>query len=138
MRLFQLLDAAERTAASTNDITATVAEFRQVTDAAVGTMNQAVHEVEDGIGRMRTSVGGLDSIKTSSDDVAGMADHIAAAARQQAAASEDVAANMETISTLIDRNTSVALEAWQTVEDLSRAAGELMALVQKFELVKRR
>ena len=129
---------AERTAASTNDITETVAEFRRVTEGAVGTMDQAVHAVEDGIGQMRTSVGGLDHIKTSSDDVATMAEHIAAAAKQQAAASEDVAANMETISTLIDRNTSVALEAWQTVEDLSRTAAGLTEMVQKFELVKRR
>ena len=129
---------AERTAASTNDITETVAEFRRVTETAVGTMDQAVHEVEDGIGRMRSSVGGLDTIKTSSDDVANMADHIAAAARQQAAASEEVAANMETISSLIDRNTAVAQGAWTTVADLSRTAGELMAMVQKFELVKRK
>ncbi len=129
---------AERTAASTNDITARVEEFRQVTESAVGAMNQAVSEVEQGVGQMRSSVSGLDSITASSDDVAGMAEHIAAAARQQAAASEGVAANMETISSLIDRNTSVALEAWQTVEDLSRSAGALMAMVQKFELVKSR
>ena len=129
---------AERTAASTNDITATVEEFRKVTESAVGAMNQAVSEVEQGVGQMRSSVGGLDRITASSDDVADRAGHIAAAARQQAAASEGVAANMETISSLIDRNTSVAVEAWQTVEALTRSAGALMEMVQKFELVKRR
>jgi len=129
---------AERTSASTNDITATVAEFRTVTQSAVGSMDYAVREVEDGIGQMRTSVGGLDQIKSSSNDVAEMAEHIAAAARQQAAASEDVAANMETISALIDKNTSVAQDAWQTVADLSRTASGLMAMVQQFKLVKKR
>ncbi len=128
---------AERTTASTSDITATVAEFRQVTDSAVGSMGQAVQEVEQGIGMMRASVGGLDEIKSSSENVASMSEHIATAARQQAAASEDVSANMEKISSLIEQNTSVALEAWQTVEDLSRTAGTLKSMVAQFKLVKR-
>ena len=127
---------AERTAASTGDITATVAEFRQVTDSAVISMGQAVQEVEQGIGMMRTSVGGLGEIKSSSDKVADMSVHIATAARQQAAASEDVSANMEKISSLIEQNTSVALEAWQTVEELSQAAGTLKSMVEQFKLVK--
>jgi aerotaxis receptor len=128
---------AERTSASTSDITATVAEFRAVTHNAVGSMGQAVQEVEQGIGMMRTSVGGLDQIKSSSDDVANMSEHIAAAARQQAVASEEVAANMEKISTLIDQNTSMALDAYQTVDDLSKTAAGLMSMVEHFKLVKR-
>ena len=127
---------AERTASSTNDITATVAEFRTVTNSAVGSMGQAVQEVEQGIGMMRTSVGELDRIRASSEDVANMAEHIAAAAKEQAAASEDVSSNMEKISSLIDQNTSVALEAWQTVEDLSRTAAGLMSMVEHFKLTK--
>jgi methyl-accepting chemotaxis protein len=45
---------------------------------------------------------------------------------------------METISALIDKNTSVAQDAWQTVADLSRTASGLMAMVQQFKLVKKR
>ncbi|MDO8360798.1 MAG: HAMP domain-containing methyl-accepting chemotaxis protein, partial [Devosia sp.] len=129
---------AERTALSTNDITATVAEFRSITETAVGGMSHAVLEVEEGIGKMRASVGGLDRIMASSDDVARMAEHIAAAANQQASASHDVATDMETISTLIDQNTSVAQKAGQTVEGLSRTAGGLKAMVDQFKLVKGR
>ncbi|MGE5466846.1 MAG: methyl-accepting chemotaxis protein [Ignavibacteria bacterium] len=129
---------AERTSASTADITATVAAFREVTDKAVGSMSQAVEEVNAGTEKMRESVSGLDQIKTSSDEVAGMAEHIAGAAREQAVASEEVAGNMEKISLLIDQNTSVALEAWQAVEDLTRTASGLQAMVERFELVKPR
>jgi aerotaxis receptor len=129
---------AERTSASTTDITATVASFREVTDKAVASMSQAVEEVDQGIGMMRESVTGLDQIKSSSDEVAGMAEHIATAAREQAAASEEVANNMEKISGLIDQNTSVALDAWQAVEDLTKTASGLQAMVERFELVKRR
>jgi aerotaxis receptor len=127
---------AERTSSSTTDITATVAAFREVTDKAVASMSQAVQEVNQGIGMMRESVIGLDQIKASSEDVAGMADHIATAAREQAAASEEVANNMEKISTLIDQNTSVALDAWRAVEDLTQTASNLQSMVERFELVK--
>jgi aerotaxis receptor len=100
-------------------------------------MGPAVHEVDQGIGMMRESVAGLDQIKSSSDEVAVMAEHIATAAREQESASEEVANNMERISGLIDQNTSVALEAWQAVEDLTRTASSLQTMVERFELVKR-
>ncbi|MBI4985503.1 MAG: methyl-accepting chemotaxis protein [Rhodocyclales bacterium] len=127
---------AERTATSTNDITATVAEFRAITENAVATMGNAVREVEEGIGNMRASVGGLDRIQSSSENVARMAEHIAAASSQQAATSRDVAGDMETISGLIDRNTAVAQEAWQTLSGLSRTAVGLKAMVDRFKLIK--
>ena len=127
---------AERTASSTNDIATTVAEFRQITEHAVGSMGEAALQVEDGIGKMRASVGSLDQITASSNKVADMAVHIATAAKQQAAASADVASNMETVSTLIDQNTAIAQEAWTTLEELSVSANGLMSLVKKFKLTK--
>ncbi len=128
---------AERTSKSTADITAMVGEFQQVTRSAVDSMGQAVHEVEYGIGMMRDSVAGLDKIKDSSNDVADMAQHIAGASREQSVASADVAASMEKVSALIDSNTAVALEAWQKLEQLTRASAELRATVGQFELVAR-
>jgi aerotaxis receptor len=129
---------AERTTASTADINATVVQFRSVTHDAVASMDLAVHEVDTGIGLMRTSVGGLDQITASSKDVAEMAEHIAAASRQQAVASNEVASHMEQISALIDQNTSIALEAWQSVEEISSNAEALRTMVQQFQLVARR
>ena len=127
---------AERTSSSTADITATVAEFRNVTHAAVESMNKAVREVEDGTSMMRASVGGLDEIRVSSNEVAEMAEHIAGASKEQSQASEDVARNIEQISLLVERNSSVALEAWQAVEQLSNSAARLMGMVKKFRLTR--
>jgi len=127
---------AERTASSTNDIASTVAEFRQITEHAVASMGEAAQQVEDGIGKMRASVGGLDQITSSSNQVADMAVHIATASKEQATASADVATNMESVSVLIDQNTAIAQEAWKTLEDLSGSAGSLMALVKRFQLTK--
>jgi PAS domain S-box-containing protein len=127
---------AERTSTSTSDIATTVSEFRAITESAVQSMTLATHQVEDGIGKMRTSVDGLDRITTSSNEVADMAEHIAAAAKEQAAASADVASNVATVSTLIDQNTAIAQEAWHTLESLSGHANSLMELVKKFKLTK--
>jgi aerotaxis receptor len=127
---------AERTSSSTSDIAGTVQEFRAITEQAVAAMTQASRDVEDGIGKMRASVVGLDRITTSSHEVADMAEHIAAAAKEQAAASADVASNVAAVSTLIDQNTAIAQEAWQTLESLSGHANQLMGLVNKFRLTK--
>ncbi len=129
---------AERTSSSTEDINATVVQFRTVTQTAVESMNLAVHEVDEGIGQMQTSVGGLGQITASSKDVAQMAEHIATASQQQSQASQEVASHMEQISSLIDQNTSIAIEAWQSVEDISSNAAALRAIVDQFQLTVNR
>jgi len=128
---------AERTTASTTDISSMVNEFQHVTADAVHSMEQAVKEVQDGIGMMHSSVDGLDQVMGSSEQVATMAQHIAEAARQQSEASSDVASTIDKVSSLIDQNTSVAMAAWQSVEQLSITASQMSSLVSRFELVKR-
>jgi aerotaxis receptor len=127
---------AERTSSSTTDIARTVAEFRAITEQAVVSMNRATSDVEEGIGKMRSSVDGLGRITESSNEVAGMAEHIAAAAKEQAAASADVASNVSAVSALIDQNTAIAHEAWGTLQSLTGHAGQLLELVKKFKLTK--
>jgi aerotaxis receptor len=127
---------AERTSASTADINNTVSEFQAVTHQAVTSMQQAVREVEDGIGLMQASVAGLDEIRASSDEVSQMADTIAAASREQAIASQDVAVNMEQVSSLIEQNTSAARSALDSAESLAFTSAELRNVVAQFKLVK--
>jgi aerotaxis receptor len=128
---------AERTTASTADISGMVTEIQNATHQAVGSMEQAVREVEEGTGMMRESVSGLALITEASGDVSVQAQHIADAAREQAVASEQVASNMDQISSLIERNTASAHEAWEATENLSHAAHSLKELVSHFELTKR-
>jgi aerotaxis receptor len=125
---------AERTTASTTDITATVTEIRQVTDAAVDSMNHAVAEVEQGIGMIHESMDGLTRITGTSREVTGMARHIADAAKEQAVASEQVAGNMEKIAGLIDGNLDAAREAQSAADSLKATARELRRVVGKFKV----
>lgn len=128
---------AERTSTSTTDISGMVAEIQNATHKAVGSMGQAVREVEEGIGMMRESVSGLSRITEVSGDVTLQARHIAEAAKEQAVASEQVANNMEQITSLIESNTASAHQAWQATENLTQTAQSLKELVSYFELVKK-
>jgi len=126
---------AERTTASTADITNTVAEIRQVTDSAVGSMNHAVTEVEHGIGMIHESMAGLSRITESGREVSDQSRHIANAAQEQAVASEQVASNMEKIATLIDDNLDAAEQAKAAADMLKNTAGELRRLVGQFKVI---
>jgi aerotaxis receptor len=129
---------AERTANSTADISAMVTEIQNVTHQAVGSMNHAATEVEEGISLMRASGESLSQITASSQEVTGMAQHIAAAAQQQAVASEEVANNMEQISTLIENNLNSAQQAKLATDQLQLTAVELEKLVAHFEIFAKR
>ena len=126
---------AERTSASTADITATVAEIRQVADSAVASMNHAVTEVEQGIGMIQESVEGLSRITDTSRDVTDRSRHIADAAKEQAIASEQVAHNMEKIAQLIDGNLEAARQAKVAADGMKNTAGELRQVVGQFKVV---
>ncbi len=125
---------AERTAVSTSDITANVAEIRLVTDNAVASMAEAVAEVESGIALIRESGSGLTRITTSSDHVTNMARDIAGAADEQAVASQTVAQNMERVAELVDGNMMAATEAKAAVDQLVKSANYLNRIVKRFNL----
>ena len=79
---------AERTTSSTADINNTVGEIQAVTARAIAGMDLASKEVETGIGKLRDSVAGLESIMQSSAQVSAMSGQISDSARQQGVASE--------------------------------------------------
>lgn len=124
---------AERTAASTTDISRTVGEIQSTTETAVSSMNLAVREVEEGITLMNASGKNLDQITVTSGHVTDMAQHIAAAAKQQSVATEDVARNMEQISILIEENSRSAQAAWKATEAMGKTAETLQRLVDRFK-----
>ena len=126
---------AERTANSTQDIALTVTEVRKVTESAISSMENAVNEVESGIGMIRQSGDGLNRITTTSHEVTSMARGIADAAREQAVAGEQVAQNMAKIAGLVDGNLESASEAQNAVTQLVTTATELQRLVARFRVI---
>lgn len=124
---------AERTTASTSDINSTVGEIQEVTKEAVQSMNLAAEEVENGIGKLRESVAGLEHITKSSSHVSSMSRQISDASQQQGVASEEVASNMQRVTDLINRNAENAVSAKKATERLLGTATELNKLISLFK-----
>ena len=127
---------AERTTSSTADINNTVHEIQSVTAQAVASMDVASKEVENGIGKLRESVAGLEGIMSSSSEVSAMSSQISDAARQQGIASEEVAGSMQQITDLIERNTTSARSAKQATEELLSTSRQLDTLIASFVLYR--
>lgn len=125
---------AERTTASTTDITQMVGNIHSVTQAAVISMNQAVSEVEKGIVFTKENEESLKKIMETSREVTQKAQDIAGASKEQSLASENVARSLAQISGLVDNNALAAEDAKKASEELTRTSIELKTMVQHFEV----
>jgi len=125
---------AERTANSTGDIARMVSRIQEDTQRAAFSMDNAVNQVESGIGMMKESSAAVQKITDSAASVTTMAQEIAASAESQSATSEQVASSMQEITQLIERN-STAIEAVNAAAStLSSTADTLEKLVQRFRI----
>jgi len=124
---------AERTTASTADITKMVDEIQKTTLSAVGSMDEVVQEVEAGREMLQSSHDSFNKITSSSEEVTHLAEHIAGAATEQSKASEEVANNMEKMSTLIDKNTASLKQVEHAMHELAATERELQEVVAHFE-----
>jgi len=125
---------AERTAASTGDISRTVMEIQTVANDAVASMGQASHAVDESISGISATSATISSIMTSSQEVTDMAQRIATATQQQSIATQEVAGNMEALSELVAENNADTQEARQATAGVMQEAESLRALVGRFEL----
>ncbi len=116
---------AERTASSTKDIAATIAEITSISDAAVGTMRGAVGEVESGIELIRRNGEGLREIMGAAQSVAEYIRRIAEASEEQSSASAGVAQSLEHIASLVDNNVQSVQDTRAATQELASSADEL-------------
>lgn len=124
---------AERTTASTADISRMVGEIQETTHSAVSSMAEAEHEVDEGGKLLQESQDSFRQITESSRKVTDMAAYIASAATGQSIASGDIANNMEQMSTLIEHNCDSIRQIEQSVGQLEGTGVELRKLVTHFE-----
>jgi len=125
---------AENTARSTSAINNLVAEIHRIADSAVSSMQQAVVEVDSGVGKMRESVAGLNQITSASNEVTRMANLISNEAATQADAGVDVSSNMVQVAQSVEQNTYIAKQASELSRDLSQVAERLKNLMGEFQL----
>ncbi|MCR4297949.1 MAG: methyl-accepting chemotaxis protein [Gallionella sp.] len=116
---------AERTAASTKDITRTIGDINVISENAVASMRGAVTDVEAGVALIHENSEGLKMIKNAMVKVDERMEHIANASKEQSVASEGVANSLEHITGLVDNNAHSAKDAKLAAEELARSAEEL-------------
>jgi aerotaxis receptor len=124
---------AERTTASTADITRMVEEIQHTTHTAVASMDKAAHEVTAERDLMQENSDNFHQITASSRKVTDMAGQIAHASREQSMASDEVAKNMEMMSSLIEETGASIVHMESAIADLAHSAHDLRELSKQFE-----
>lgn len=125
---------AEKTAAATSEIESVVRQIGGEAEAASLAMNQTVEDVDDGIGRMRSSGSSIEGITALTERVTEMTQGIATSADEQGRAAERVSVATSDISHLIEQtNQSVSL-ASASAKELTNTAGLLISSVSRFKI----
>lgn len=125
---------AERTTASTSEISGVVESIRTETEAAVASMGQVEREVQDGANYSRLTGEALKQIVEAANQVSGLVGNIVTSTKEQSTATEDVARNMEEISALTEENSETIRQVGHAAEEVSHIAAELQQLVGQFRV----
>jgi methyl-accepting chemotaxis protein len=125
---------AERTAASTTDISQMVDAIGSKTVAAVESMSQVRREVQDGATSSAQTQGLLASIVGAANEVSDLAHSIAHATGEQKTATTEIAVSIERISTIAEENSLSIHQVNDTAGRLAETASELQSMVGQFKL----
>jgi len=121
---------AERTAASTQKINATIEVMHLNTQQTAGAMQQAVRQVEAGVARAGNASSAIERIGSSSALITGMVAGINAALQEQSRASGEIAGRIEQIAHMSqdnDRAAAATSDAAVQLEGLARQVQEIVA-----------
>jgi methyl-accepting chemotaxis protein len=125
---------AERTAASTHEISAMVDMVRNSARNAVESMEHAVVRVSAGVARAAEANTAIRQIGESSESAVGMVSEITHAIREQSAASTSIAQQVERIAQMAEEGTAAASESANSARELDSLANTLQKVVASYKL----
>ncbi|SFN06865.1 methyl-accepting chemotaxis protein [Formivibrio citricus] len=125
---------AERTAASTQEISRTIETMRAGASNAVQGMQGAVAEVGQGVERAQEANDSIRQIGEGSRSAVGMVEEIATAIREQGTATNNIAIQVEKIAQMSEESSAAAEESARAARDLDRLAGEMHGIVAAYRL----
>jgi len=125
---------AERTGASTADITSMVGQITSNTETAVKSMNEVKNEVRNSAQIAEATKDTLAEILEATNRVSVLAKHIASATHEQSSATENTASNMEAISEITSNTAGNVRSMATTAGSVNDTASELQKLVGQFKL----
>lgn len=125
---------AERTAKSTQDISALLGQMQDSARSAVGSMAAAVHEVDSGVANATTAGGAIREIKDGASGVLATAEEISEAVREQSAASASISQRIEQIAQMTERNAAATANAAAAVQQMSAMSREIEEALKAYKV----
>jgi methyl-accepting chemotaxis protein len=125
---------AERTAQATTEIGGMIVEVQSSAQAAVGTMQQAVARVEDGVVLAQKASDSMLGIRSGAQRVVAAVNDISDALKEQSVASNEIAANVEKIAQMSEENSAATREVADTAHRLEKLAADTRQAVAVFRV----
>jgi len=124
---------AERTAASTQEITDMVEAIQGGTRNAVSSMKQGVERVTQGVELAREAGDAMEQIRAGAQQVVEVVSDISSSLREQSAASTEIAQNVERIAQMAEENTAAVAANAETAGQLEVLAEALQTEAGRFQ-----
>ena len=125
---------AERTALSTREITATIAEMRSNARAGVSSIETATECVAAGVSRAEDAKHAISQIEAGSASTVEMVGEITSAIREQRGASASIAQMVESIAQMAEQSTAGASEGARSAAQLETLAQDLLTVVSAYKV----
>ncbi|MBO4300076.1 MAG: methyl-accepting chemotaxis protein [Desulfovibrio sp.] len=124
---------AEKTMASTNDVSSAITAIQGSAQQSVNRMEQALQNVEQATNLAQQSGEALQQIVGNVEDTADQVRAIATASEEQSAASEEINQSITTVNEMSAQTTQAMNEAAKAISDLAQQTERLSALIEEMK-----
>lgn len=125
---------AERTSQATTEISAMIDAVQSNALTAVGTMNEAVAQVSQGVVKAQHAGDSMTVISHGAQRVATSVNEISYALKEQSVASNEIATNVDKIAQMSEENSAATQEAAATAVQLKGLAQETNRAIGRFRV----
>ena len=125
---------AERTAASTQEITQTIESMREGAHGAVDGMHMVVQQVEESVRLANNANEVMIKVGRDSREAASMAEEISSAMREQMQASNSIATQIESVAQMSEEGNAAASESASSARELARLATNMQGIIATYRL----
>ena len=124
---------AEKTMASTNDVSSAITAIQGSAQQSVNRMEQALQNVEQATSLAQQSGEALQQIVGNVEDTADQVRAIATASEEQSAASEEITQSITTVNEMSAQTAQSMSEAAKAITDLAQQTERLSALIEEMK-----
>ncbi len=125
---------AERTALSTQEISATLEHMQTGARNAVKSMGTAVEQVTNGVAHTEEAERSIRQIADSSEQTVEMVKEITWAIREQSEASTNIAQQVERIAQMTEENNNASADTAETAQELSALASKMQEEISRYRV----